>query len=300
MRHVEKRRDGDAVALSAFALAFAAALVLAGRRLAGGFPAPASAFPAVLAALAACGFGLALAARRPRGLSRVGWAVPTTAPEERSRQASVGAAPPTDFDPAISAAILQVPALLVGLALIPARQAGAIAALALLIVLSGYAAWRLMGGSGLQVLARRIRRAAGAKPPRAPAVAGPSLAAEFSEDPSLVQWLRRRSVDGAELIEGGLRVEFRAGQKQTSVHAPFVPPLAGIPAVECCAAGGGPSLRLKVGAVHTWGLRLDARRTEAIEEPATSLVRFSARLDGAPWDVATGTPRPAGGRTDCP
>lgn len=79
---------------------------------------------------------------------------------------------------------------------------------------------------------------------------------------------------GGELVEGTIRVRFEPGQKRAHLHVPFQPPLPGVPDVECEAVGA-EALRVKVPVRQTYGIRIDARRSDAAAALETE-VGFSA------------------------
>lgn len=86
----------------------------------------------------------------------------------------------------------------------------------------------------------------------------------------------RRTVedDGTELVEGVMPVRFDAGQKRANIHIPFSPPLHGIPEVECEPVGDEP-IRLKVPVRQSYGIRIEARRTN-VDEPLETDIGFAA------------------------
>lgn len=75
---------------------------------------------------------------------------------------------------------------------------------------------------------------------------------------------------GGEMIEGTIRVLFEPGQKRAHLHVPFSPPLPGIPEVEVETVGD-EQLRLKVGVRQSYGIRIEARRSEASERLETEI-----------------------------
>jgi hypothetical protein len=79
---------------------------------------------------------------------------------------------------------------------------------------------------------------------------------------------------GGEMIEGTIRVLFEPGQKRAHLHVPFSPPLPGIPEVEVEPVGD-VDLRLKVAVRQSYGIRIEARRTEAADRLETE-VGFAA------------------------
>ena len=67
---------------------------------------------------------------------------------------------------------------------------------------------------------------------------------------------------GGEMIDGTIRVFFEVGQKRAHLHVPFSPPLAGLPEVECEAISDD-SVRCKVAVRQPYGIRIEARRSDA-------------------------------------
>jgi hypothetical protein len=88
------------------------------------------------------------------------------------------------------------------------------------------------------------------------------------------QFERFRDESGAELVEGTMLVRFEPGQKRANIHVPFSPPLPGTPDVECEAVGG-EALRLKVPVRQSYGIRIEARRSNTDQALQTE-VGFSA------------------------
>ncbi len=96
---------------------------------------------------------------------------------------------------------------------------------------------------------------------REPVLSEP-VSVDESED-GLVCRLQRRSLDsGVDLLEGQLTATFDAGAKQTVLHIPFTPPFSAPPHIDCEIADGS-DVRIKVGAVFTYGARLELKRTTA-------------------------------------
>ena len=85
---------------------------------------------------------------------------------------------------------------------------------------------------------------------------------------------RTKDKAGSELVEGVMKVHFDQGQKRANIHVPFSPPLAGMPEVECECVGG-ESLRLKVPVRQSYGIRIEARRSNA-DEPLDADIGFAA------------------------
>jgi hypothetical protein len=91
------------------------------------------------------------------------------------------------------------------------------------------------------------------------------------------QLIRSFSAERGDVLEGSVKVSFAAGQRQANVHIPFIPPFVNVPAVECEALEGC-DVRLKVGTVQTFGTRIEAKRTEAIDQAHVAEIAFAAVL----------------------
>lgn len=110
------------------------------------------------------------------------------------------------------------------------------------------------------------------------------VAEERSVD-STTQWMTRQSLpDGAEQIEGGIRVSFTAGQRAASVHVPFSPPFAAVPQVECETDGDDPA-RWKLAVVYAYGMRVDLKR-ESSDEPVEIELSYSATCESTASEAA--------------
>lgn len=79
---------------------------------------------------------------------------------------------------------------------------------------------------------------------------------------------------GGVMVEGTVKVNFEAGQKRANVHIPFSPPLPGVPEVECESVSDDV-LRLKVPVRQTYGIRIEARRSDA-SLPLETEIGFAA------------------------
>ena len=75
---------------------------------------------------------------------------------------------------------------------------------------------------------------------------------------------------GGEMIDGTIRVFFEVGQKRAHLHVPFSPPLAGLPEVECEAVSDD-SVRCKVAVRQPYGIRIEARRSDASQALQTDI-----------------------------
>ncbi|MEZ6064885.1 MAG: hypothetical protein R3B90_04085 [Planctomycetaceae bacterium] len=69
-----------------------------------------------------------------------------------------------------------------------------------------------------------------------------------------------------ERAEAELTVTLAAGERQTSVHLLFSPPLAGRPEVECEPLDDS-DVELTIGAAHAYGIRIDVRRSGDLSAP---------------------------------
>ncbi len=101
---------------------------------------------------------------------------------------------------------------------------------------------------------------------------------EIDEGQSL--WLSRRTTDDTEQIEGWVRVEFAAGQRETMIHVAFCPPLPGIPEIETEDLEGS-DLEIRVAAAFAFGARISVRRSNPLEESTTDRVGFFAQARAA-------------------
>ncbi|MCP4782455.1 MAG: hypothetical protein GY903_23220 [Fuerstiella sp.] len=107
------------------------------------------------------------------------------------------------------------------------------------------------------------------KPAAQPNAEGPDVKGPLSPE------LHRTLDDGgSEVVEGVIRVRFDKGQKRANLHVPFSPPLPGKPDVECECVGD-EALRLKVPDRQSYGIRIEARRSNADEAMDTE-VGFAA------------------------
>ncbi|MDB5337194.1 MAG: hypothetical protein JWN70_2813 [Planctomycetaceae bacterium] len=91
----------------------------------------------------------------------------------------------------------------------------------------------------------------------------PTNEEEAEGQEELISRLQRRHLDsGADLLEGQLVATFEAGARQAVLHVPFSPPFSAAPHIDCEVADGS-EVRIKVGAVFTYGVRLELKRTSA-------------------------------------
>ncbi|MDB5343303.1 MAG: hypothetical protein JWP89_1680 [Schlesneria sp.] len=93
-------------------------------------------------------------------------------------------------------------------------------------------------------------------------------------------WLSRRTTDETEQVEGWVRVEFAAGQREAMIHVAFCPPLPGIPEIETEDLEGS-DLEIRVAAAFAFGARLSVRRSGPLDEANTDRVGFFAQARAA-------------------
>jgi hypothetical protein len=103
--------------------------------------------------------------------------------------------------------------------------------------------------------------------------------ATFSSAPAdevTQQLTRSQSADGVETLSGWLRVGLDPGQRSANVHVAFCPPFGRTPTLEVTQSAGPPS-RIKTVQLLPFGARVDLKLTQAGDEPASVLLRFSAQ-----------------------
>jgi hypothetical protein len=105
-------------------------------------------------------------------------------------------------------------------------------------------------------------------------------------DPTLSQSIvRRRPAEGAEIIEGSVRIHFGPGERTTVAHVSFVPPLADRPRTECQVLTDFDG-RVRIGLSQAYGLRIEARRAEPAGAATDVVVAFSAEVRAAQSEAA--------------
>lgn len=95
-------------------------------------------------------------------------------------------------------------------------------------------------------------------------------------DGSLTLWLARRQTDEGEQIEGWVRVPFAAGQRETTVHVAFCPPMSACPEIETEELDGA-GLEIRVAAVFPFGVRLSVRRSGKLDDRNSDRIGFIAQ-----------------------
>ncbi len=108
-------------------------------------------------------------------------------------------------------------------------------------------------------------------------------------DPEITQQLAcRRCQDGSEELSGWIRVAFRAGERNASVHLAFCPPLPHAPGVTVEQRAGAPA-RTKVGRTMPYGVRLDVRLQHAARVACEVLLGVLVRCEALPPAAAPTT-----------
>lgn len=93
--------------------------------------------------------------------------------------------------------------------------------------------------------------------------------------PDTRQWMTRSIQVDREVIEGGCRIDFSAGQKQAVLHLPFTPALSGTPEFECEAIDGS-DVRFRITARLPYGIRLEIARSSGLEQCVSVELGYSA------------------------
>lgn len=99
-------------------------------------------------------------------------------------------------------------------------------------------------------------------------------------DDSQTLWLSRRVTETGEEIEGWVRVHFALGQRETTVHVSFCPPLGSTPELETEDLEG-VGLEIRIAATFPFGARLAVRRSGPLDESHTDRIGFIARAESA-------------------
>lgn len=99
-------------------------------------------------------------------------------------------------------------------------------------------------------------------------------------DDSQTLWLSRHVTEAGEEIEGWVRVHFALGQRETTVHVSFCPPLGSTPELETEDLEG-VGLEIRIAATFPFGARLAVRRSGPLDESHTDRIGFIARAESA-------------------
>lgn len=202
--------------------------------------------------------GAALASRRP-----------LSEPTQRS-QSPVGFQTPVAQSQAISQVLPPLPESALPVAIVPARETS------------------IPPKASLRELDRQLREiedndeedlldastSAEDRPNTGALTPAPGLTRSVQQPSADVRLERIRDEHGGEMIEGTIEVFFEIGQKRAHLHVPFSPPLPGVPEVECEPVGED-SIRVRVAVRQPYGIRIEARRSEASEALKTE-VSFAA------------------------
>jgi len=94
------------------------------------------------------------------------------------------------------------------------------------------------------------------------------------------QLTRTRQSDGTEVIEGMLRVEFAAGQKQAAAHVALTPSMDSLPDIECEPLNG-EGIEASVDAVYPHGFRVEVRRVGTADSSETVDIGFQGSASRA-------------------
>ena len=109
----------------------------------------------------------------------------------------------------------------------------------------------------------------------------PSRDNERPEENVVQQLTRSRSADGGEILAGWVRVDLADGQRSTSVHLAFCPPLDRSPRLDVEQIDG-PEAKVRNLQVLPYGARFDLKLVEPSEAASVLLLRFAARSDPTP------------------
>jgi hypothetical protein len=72
-----------------------------------------------------------------------------------------------------------------------------------------------------------------------------------------------------------LRADVSVGERTSSLHVAFCPPLAAAPTLQCEQIDG-PAATITIGEVQSYGARIDVRLLRTASQPATIAVEFYA------------------------
>lgn len=97
--------------------------------------------------------------------------------------------------------------------------------------------------------------------------------------------VRRHNSDGTESIEAELVAVFAAGERETAVHLPIHPVVAGIPVVECEPLDAS-DVTVTVSTVQPYGVRLQVKRNGTFNEALKVPIGIAVQLSGNMSDVA--------------
>jgi hypothetical protein len=93
------------------------------------------------------------------------------------------------------------------------------------------------------------------------------------------QFIRRRTAEGEEVLEGALRVQFVPGQRAATAHVSFCPPFERTPHIGF-EQSDGPEARIRLEQVLPFGARFEIKRPMATTNASLALT-FVARSEPA-------------------
>lgn len=92
------------------------------------------------------------------------------------------------------------------------------------------------------------------------------------------EFVRRKGIDGTEMLIGNLLAHFQPGARHEVVHIPLSPPFPCIPQVQCdLVKATNESVRVKVAAVFPFGIRLEFRRNSGLELAESARIVLEVR-----------------------
>jgi hypothetical protein len=166
----------------------------------------------------------------------------------------------------------------------------------------GWIGYRLRSGSGYPRRSQIDRRLVlpGAGPNHenravvvvdSPSETAPATAGSDARLPPEVsqQLIRSLDEDGHETVRAWLRGRFAPGQRATSLHVAFCPPLHSAPRVHVRQLDGAAT-QVKVAQVLAYGARIDLRLQHFSQIEETVLVELSADLANVAGTASTGDP----------
>lgn len=188
----------------------------------------------------------------------------------------------------------------VGFALLPSDAILGLSLVFTVAVLSGLIVL-VAGSDGLRpprVTASETQSSASIEPvvepqPRSTEVAGFSDESELEMEEPIDQeslaisqsMSRSTGTDGSETIEGTVLLSFASGQQIGVVHLPFSPQLASEPQVSCHLLEDRP-VRLRVTTAQSYGVRLEAKRTDAALDEVDIQVGYIITADNTQANAA--------------
>lgn len=103
--------------------------------------------------------------------------------------------------------------------------------------------------------------------------------ADSRSDQSSIEWQRLsrlRTASGEERLEGWVRVDCAAGQRNEVVHLAFCPPFEQTPELETkCSAG--PTARCKVTQLLPYAARIEVKLDSLPDEPVSLIIALTAK-----------------------